>query len=94
VLLFQNSGSGYVQVVTVPNSGNVQAITTWNFVVGDSYILRSDAGVNAIGDATGALVSYGVVAAPEPSTWAMMMLGFAGLGFVGYRSRRATVKAV
>jgi hypothetical protein len=23
---------------------------------------------------------------PEPSTWAMMLLGFAGLGFVGYQS--------
>jgi PEP-CTERM motif len=27
-------------------------------------------------------------AAPEPSTWAMMLLGFAGLGFVGYRRTR------
>ena len=27
---------------------------------------------------------------PEPSTWAMMLLGFAGLGFVGYQSRRRT----
>jgi hypothetical protein len=26
---------------------------------------------------------------PEPSTWAMMLLGFAGLGFVGYRRTRA-----
>jgi hypothetical protein len=25
-------------------------------------------------------------AVPEPSTWAMMLLGFAGLGFAGYRS--------
>jgi hypothetical protein len=25
---------------------------------------------------------------PEPSTWAMMLLGFAGLGFVGYRASR------
>lgn len=25
---------------------------------------------------------------PEPSTWAMMMLGFAGLGFAGYRATR------
>jgi hypothetical protein len=25
---------------------------------------------------------------PEPSTWAMMLLGFAGLGFVGYRQAR------
>jgi PEP-CTERM motif len=23
--------------------------------------------------------------APEPSTWSMMILGFAGLGFAGYR---------
>ena len=26
---------------------------------------------------------------PEPSTWAMMGLGFAGLAFAGYRRRRA-----
>ncbi len=25
---------------------------------------------------------------PEPSTWAMMLLGFAGLGFAGYRSAK------
>jgi hypothetical protein len=33
-------------------------------------------------------------AAPEPSTWAMMLLGFAGLGFLGYRAsanRRAAL---
>jgi hypothetical protein len=28
---------------------------------------------------------------PEPSTWAMMALGFAGLGFAGWRSRRRSV---
>ena len=27
-------------------------------------------------------------AVPEPSTWAMLLLGFAGLGFVGYRQTR------
>jgi hypothetical protein len=33
-------------------------------------------------------------AVPEPSTWAMMMLGFAGLGFASYRvSRKAAVAA-
>jgi hypothetical protein len=31
-------------------------------------------------------------AVPEPSTWAMMVLGFAGLGFLAYR-RRSTVTA-
>jgi hypothetical protein len=35
------------------------------------------------------------LAVPEPSTWAMMLLGFAGLGLVSYRStRRAAVAAV
>jgi hypothetical protein len=28
-------------------------------------------------------------AAPEPSTWAMLLIGFAGLGFAGYRKRSA-----
>jgi PEP-CTERM motif-containing protein len=27
-------------------------------------------------------------AVPEPSTWAMMLLGFVGLGLTGYRQRR------
>jgi len=32
---------------------------------------------------------------PEPSTWAMMLLGFAGLGFAGYRrARRARPASV
>jgi PEP-CTERM motif len=29
-----------------------------------------------------------LAATPEPSTWAMMLIGFAGLGFAGYRSTR------
>jgi hypothetical protein len=38
-----------------------------------------------------AAFSLNGVLVPEPSTWAMMMLGFAGLGFAGYRhARRAS----
>ena len=35
----------------------------------------------------GIFVLGGVV--PEPSTWAMMLLGFSGLGFLGYRRAKA-----
>jgi hypothetical protein len=33
----------------------------------------------------------GPPAVPEPSTWAMMALGFAGLGFLGYRKTRGAL---
>jgi PEP-CTERM motif len=31
-----------------------------------------------------------VASVPEPSTWAMMLMGFAGIGFSGYRRARGT----
>ena len=34
------------------------------------------------------LDSVSMMAAPEPSTWAMMLIGFGGLGFAAYRRRR------
>ena len=43
------------------------------------------------------LISAGVpnvpFAVPEPSSWAMMLLGFVGLGFAGYRASRRTAAA-
>jgi PEP-CTERM motif-containing protein len=35
----------------------------------------------------------GAPAAPEPSTWAMMILGFAGIGFMTYRRRKRILVA-
>jgi hypothetical protein len=32
-------------------------------------------------------------AVPKPSTWAMMLLGFAGLGYAGYRKAKQTAVA-
>jgi hypothetical protein len=47
-------------------------------------------GVRGLGDTAFLLVptTSSPAPVPEPSTWAMMLLGFAGLGFLGYRHTR------
>jgi hypothetical protein len=37
---------------------------------------------------TTTITASAITIVPESSTWAMMLLGFAGLGFAGYRSRK------
>jgi hypothetical protein len=55
---------------------------------GDPNTLYFADGIN--GEADG-LFGALTVSVPEPSTWAMMLLGFAGLGFFGYRASRKEV---
>jgi hypothetical protein len=43
--------------------------------------------------ASGVFDNFTSAPVPEPSTWAMMLLGFAGLGFFGYRQRRKPARA-
>ena len=45
------------------------------------------------GDPFVALTSFSVQVVPEPSTWAMMLLGFAGIGYLAYRKRGALATA-
>jgi hypothetical protein len=68
------------------------AITWWNSGGINDY---TGAPNPAYGDgnggvARGYIVEFNVAAVPEPSTWAMMILGFAGVGFMAYRSRNQT----
>jgi hypothetical protein len=44
-------------------------------------------------DGPAAPTNLTVAVVPEPSTWAMMLLGFASLGFAGYRSSRKAAAA-
>jgi hypothetical protein len=39
-------------------------------------------------ETTGIIITPPPNGVPEPSTWAMMLVGFAGLGFAGYRASR------
>jgi PEP-CTERM motif len=60
---------------------------------GYSYVIstaRDPFGITGGGDG---YVSINFVAAPEPSTWALMLLGFSGLGFMGWRSQRSRAPA-
>jgi hypothetical protein len=61
---------------------------TANFVNGDSgsYSVLGNVDPALAGDGTVSFLGYGANAGvPEPSTWAMILLGFAGLAFAGYR---------
>jgi PEP-CTERM motif len=37
----------------------------------------------------GTVSTLTISSVPEPSTWTMLALGFAGLGFAGYRARKS-----
>ena len=61
-------------------------------IVGDPQLQFTDVTVSPDQLATGGLVGNEATAGiiPEPSTWVMIMLGFAGIGLVGYRTKRAS----
>jgi PEP-CTERM motif len=50
---------------------------------------NSEIATGVSGSVTGVLVTAAV---PEPSAWAMMILGFAGIGFMAYRRKNGAVR--
>jgi PEP-CTERM motif len=60
------------------------------FPVGDMHFQVWTSGGGSIEITRGA---SDVGAVPEPSTWAMMILGFAGVGFMAYRRRKVAALA-
>lgn len=73
--------NGGILFTTAGNSGY------WNLFSNGSpnnYQLYASDGLNEYGSLT-------IAAVPESSTWAMMALGFASLGFAGYRKSRKAV---
>jgi hypothetical protein len=61
------------------------AMEAWAQSTGGEFHYLKDWSANTPPITNSLVAMGGPAAAPEPSTWAMMLLGFAGLGFVGYR---------
>jgi len=82
--IYSGSGEGSDSLATDFSLGTLKGNYILSFVV-DNFAQNG-------GNPSGLDVS--VSAVPEPSIWAMMILGFMGLGFMGYRrSMKAAVTA-
>jgi hypothetical protein len=77
-------------------NGTVTGLTTSSAIKYDVEVAAMGQGKDPTTDATGGMFSPGIFgpnfdltlgasAVPEPSAWAMMLIGFAGLGYLGYR---------
>ena len=84
------------------NVSGVEQVYVYRMDRGDTFQVSNAPGTGAhLNDLSGNLVSYiqgpydsvwdasltFSPAVPEPSTWAMMIIGFAGIGFMAYRRK-------
>ena len=70
----------------LPSPVTTDAVRIYGGASDDNFCFDGSCGQG--GYAVGQVELFGTPAVPEPSTWAMMLIGFAGLGFVGYRTRK------
>jgi hypothetical protein len=78
---------------TIPAPADLQSWTRDQFLAPDWLRIGTDIVDGATTPTFNAAFSLSGAVVPEPSTWAMMLLGFAGLGFAGWRGRRKTAGA-
>jgi len=72
---------GFNHVYSVPFPGN-------STIPGGTYVGFEDLLGGGDKDYNDITFVYTISAVPEPSTWAMMLLGFSGVGFLAYRRKR------
>ncbi|HLL27669.1 MAG TPA: DUF642 domain-containing protein [Xanthobacteraceae bacterium] len=96
---FDVLGNSGLLAGTITHSGSTTGNINWVVYTGtfvadsSSTTLRFD---NTIGGGSGGVLldAVSVSAVPELSTWAMMLIGFAGMGFVAYwRARKSAAPA-
>jgi hypothetical protein len=95
--LFSGSGFGIGGNFSISANGTASAPFLLSFFEGSgtqALVFNFDVDVGAVTmSGQSGTLTYDFTPAvasviPEPSTWAMMALGFAGLGFLGYRKTR------
>ena len=88
VLTTSFAGSSVTNSTTIDQSG--WTLTTFDAVAQSSSETLSFLGATNVcsGTCGNEITNVSILAVPEPSTWAMMLLGFAGLGFASYRASR------
>jgi PEP-CTERM motif len=92
---FNTDGLLFDVNTTTPVWGAYPLFAVWSNAPGDGYSAAFTGVVDGVeyyniqGSAALSNVATSSSAVPEPSTWAMMLLGFAGLGYAGYRRARA-----
>jgi hypothetical protein len=88
----QGNFNGTNSHFTGPLTFHIAGVTVADFTQNVAgYYAAADFGVKGgdfTGEAGGKIAT--IVGTPEASTWAMMLLGFAGLGFAGYRRARGS----
>ena len=69
------------------NPGNCQELSGNALLAAGGYYLQFTGTGGGTAGYGGDLTTAAVAAVPEPATWAMMLLGFCGLGFMAYRKK-------
>jgi PEP-CTERM motif len=103
-LLFGGTASEYVTSTAGSSVAAINFLTNvdeysggGNYVVADNYVYAPDGHYDGYPDTSAYVLDHSdgninyaflVTGVPEPSTWAMMILGFCGLGFMAYRRKQ------
>ena len=91
---FPFSGEYFIALATGSGEGLELLVSPTTLFAGQTTVIDPQLsdftiGAEPAGSVSGTLVIGSAVSAvPEPSTWAMMILGFAGVGFMAYRRKR------
>jgi hypothetical protein len=85
-ILYNTSRSPPSITIQLTN-GAVSAGVSSSFLSADFGAVGTYQSIDVAGSVT---MTVSAVATPEPSTWAMLLIGFSGLGFTGYRKAGAT----